>query len=313
VQTRRGVVQGLTLGGLAALAGGSPASAREAAARRVGDAVMRLSRATAWKQISAVRIDFDAFHPQGMVRVGDDFFVTAVEILARTRPYPEPRDGFDRDQGRGQGWLFRMSARGELRGRTKLGEGPIYHPGGLDYDGRWLWVPVAEYRPGGRSIVYRVDPTAPEAAEAFRFADHIGALTRNLQGGTLVGLNWGGRQVYRWRVDAAGRVRDARSAPRANPAHYVDYQDCHYAGAGRMLCAGLADYRPGVAIGGLDLVDLADLRPVWQAPVLAWTPGGRPMTSNPAWFEATPEGLRGYFLPEDGQGTLYVYEAVAKD
>ena len=274
---------------------------------------MRLSRTTAWKLVSSIRIGFDAYHAQGMVRVGEDFFVSSVEILERTRPYPEPRGGFDRDQGRGQGWLFQMSAQGDLLDRTKLGEAAIYHAGGLDYDGRWLWIPVAEYRPGGPSIVYRVDPAAAAPVEAFRFGDHIGAVTRDLRAGTLVGLNWGGRQAYRWRVDAAGRVREARAAPRANPAHYVAYQDCHYAGAGRMLCAGLADYRPGVAIGGLDLIDLADLRPLWQAPVPAWTPAGRPMTSNPAWFEATPEGLRGYFLPEDGQGTLYVYEAVAKD
>ena len=55
------------------------------------------------------------------------------------------------DQGRGQGWLFRMSPQGELLGQAKLGEGPIYHAGGLDFDGRHLWVPVAEYRPGGAS------------------------------------------------------------------------------------------------------------------------------------------------------------------
>jgi hypothetical protein len=306
---RRHVVQGLT--GLVALAGASPAQSQEAAAKRVGGAAMRLDRATTWKLASSVRIGFDSHHAQGMVRVGEDFFVTSVEVLERTRPYPEPRGGFDRDQGRGQGWLFRMSPQGELKGQAKLGEGAIYHPGGLDFDGRHLWIPVAEYRPGGPSIVYRVDPATLAAVEVLRFGDHIGAVTRDLRAGTLVGLSWGGRQLYRWRIDAGGRVRDARSQPRPNPAHYVAYQDCHYAGAGRMLCTGLADYRPGVAIGGLDLIDLADVRPLWQAPVLAWTPAGRPMTSNPAWFEATPDGLRGYFLPEDGRGALYAYDAVA--
>jgi hypothetical protein len=311
---RRRVLQGL--GGLLALAGGAPALSQEAAAGRVGDAAMRLSRSTTWKQVSAIRIGFDAHHAQGMVRVGEDFFVTSVEVLERPRPYPEPRGGFDRDQGLGQGWLFRMSPRGELISQTKLGEGAIYHPGGLDFDGRHLWIPVAEYRPGGPSIVYRVDPKTLTPVEVLRFGDHIGAVTRNLRGGTLVGLNWGGRQVYAWRADAAGRIRDPRAAPRPNRSHYIDYQDCHYAGAGRMLCTGLAEYRPspdrpGVALGGVDLVDLADVRPLWQAPVLAWTAAGRPMTSNPAWFEATPDGLRGYFLPEDGRSTLYVYEAVA--
>ena len=32
------------------------------------------------------------------------------------------------------------------------------------------------------------------------------------------------------------------------------------------------------------------------------------MTHNPAWFEATPGGLRGYFMPEDDTSTIYVYD-----
>ena len=43
--------------------------------------------------------------------------------------------------------------------------------------------------------------------------------------------------------------------------------------------------------------------------MLLWTPAGLDMTHNPAWFEATGSGLRGYFMPEDNASTLYVYEA----
>ena len=32
------------------------------------------------------------------------------------------------------------------------------------------------------------------------------------------------------------------------------------------------------------------------------------MTHNPVWLEATPTGLRGYFMPEDDQSTIYVYD-----
>jgi hypothetical protein len=41
-----------------------------------------------------------------------------------------------------------------------------------------IWVPVAEYRPDSRSIVYRVDPATLEATEVLRFADHIGGIVR---------------------------------------------------------------------------------------------------------------------------------------
>ena len=32
------------------------------------------------------------------------------------------------------------------------------------------------------------------------------------------------------------------------------------------------------------------------------------MTHNPVWLEATPTGVRGYFMPEDDTSTIYVYE-----
>src|SRR3989442_3944713 len=37
----------------------------------VGDKVRQLTRGTQWRQVSAVKVDFDAQHPQGMVKIGD--------------------------------------------------------------------------------------------------------------------------------------------------------------------------------------------------------------------------------------------------
>jgi hypothetical protein len=68
---------------------------------------------------------------------------------------------------------------------------------------------------------------------------------------------------------------------------------------------------PSFRLGGMDLVDLADGRPVHQVPVLLWIAGGLDMTHNPAWIEPTATGLRAYFMPEDDKSTLYVYEVDA--
>ena len=81
-----------------------------------------------------------------------------------------------------------------------------------------------------------------------------------------------------------------------------------------MLCTGVSEIRqtPDAApfrLGGMDLIDLADGRPLHQVPVLLWTPGGLDMTHNPVWIEATAKGLRGYFMPEDNRSTIYVYDA----
>jgi hypothetical protein len=158
-------------------------------------------------------------------------------------------------------------------------------------------------------------------AEVFRFADHIGGVVRNTEDNALHGVSWGSRRFYRWTLGADGRVTNADAPPATlrtlNPSHYVDYQDCKYVGARRMLCTGVTEIRrspdaPPFRLGGIDLVSLDDGRPLHQVPLLLWTPGGVDMTHNPVWFETTATGLRGYFMPDDDKSTLYVYEVEAK-
>jgi hypothetical protein len=281
----------------------------------LGDRILSLTRDSRWTLAGSVPITFRTHHPQGMVKIGDTLFVSSVEITVPTRRFPEPIAGFDRDTGEGVGHLFKLDLQGNLLGDLRLGDGAIYHPGGLDFDGTSIWVPVAEYRPNSRAIVYRVDPAAMKAAEVFRVADHIGAVVHDTIDRAVHGVSWGSRRFYRWPIDAGGRVSAgaARATPTLNPSHYVDYQDCKYAGARRMACTGLAELRPSgdarpFRLGGLDLVSLRDGRPLHQVPVPLWTPAGLDMTHNPAWLEPTPTGLRAYFMPEDDQSTLFIYD-----
>jgi hypothetical protein len=281
------------------------------------DRVRALTRDSAWQLAASVPVAFRTHHPQGMVRIGDSLFVSSVEVSVRTRRLPQPVDGYDRDTGQGVGHLFRMDMSGKLLAHVRLGEGTMYHPGGIDFDGTHIWVPVAEYRPNGRTIVYRVDPETMKATEVFRIPDHIGAIVRNTDDDTLYGASWGSRRFYRWALGTNGTVSNAGAALEsfrtANPSHYVDYQDCAYVGDHRMLCTGVADLRrapdrPPVRLGGLELVDLRDGRPVHQVPVPLWTAGGLPMTQNPVWIEPHGRGLRAYFMPEDDASTLYIYD-----
>jgi hypothetical protein len=298
-------------------AGNAPEDNRTAVAERVG----KLTRDSRWRPAGSVPIAFTTFHPQGMVKVGNAFLVSSVEIQVRTRPFPQPIDGFDRDPGQGVGHLFKIDLEGKLLAEIKVGEGTIYHPGGIDYDGRHVWVPVAEYRPNSRSIVYRVDPESMSATEVFRFADHIGGIVHDTDDGTLHGVSWGSRRFYRWTVDRNGKVTNGTVPPEKlrtlNTSHYLDYQDCKYAGRHRMLCTGVTEMRqtpesPPFRLGGIELVDLADGRPLHQVPVLVWTPNGLDMTHNPVWIEPTSTGLRGYFMPEDDKSTLYLYDVDVK-
>ena len=282
----------------------APLASRSVLAERV----TALTRSSVWKLVASVPIAFRTFHPQGMVKIGETFFVSSVEVR-------------DRAAGKGIGHLYKIDRAGNLVADLTLGEGNIYHPGGIDYDGTSIWVPVAEYRRDSRSIVYRVDPQAMKATEVLRFADHIGAIVHNTDDHTLHGMSWGSRRFYRWTLGRDGTVTNGSTPPERlrtlNTSHYLDYQDCKYAGTRRMLCTGVTEMRQPSApspfrLGGIDLIDLADGRPIHQVPVLLWTTSGLDMTHNPVWLEPTATGLRGYFMPEDEKSTIYVYDVDAR-
>ncbi|MGH6762349.1 MAG: DUF6454 family protein [Phyllobacterium sp.] len=284
----------------------------------VGDRVMKVTRGTIWKPVKQIQIGFPTHHPQGMVKIGDDYFVSSVEILKKTTKYDQPKDGYDRDTGEGQGHLFKIGADGKLLGDIKLGEGTVYHPGGIDFDGKHIWVPVAEYRPNSQSIIYRIDPASMKVEEVFRFKDHVGGVVHDTEAKMLHGVSWGSRRLYKWPLDDGGKITNPDVSPEAlrvmNPAQYIDYQDCHYAGGSRMLCAGLNNYKTSpeaepFRLGGFELVNLKDDRPLWQVPVELWSPSGLPMTQNPFFVESTEKGLRAHFMPDDNKSTLFIFEA----
>jgi hypothetical protein len=287
-------VAAVAIAAMTVLRGAQPRPADGEIVKRVA----ALTRASVWTRVAAVPLQFPAHHPQGLVKIGDTFHMTAVDRA-------------------GLGHLFTFDAAGRLLASLTLGEGPIFHPGGIDYDGTNIWVPVAEYRPDSRSIVYRVDPRTMKAVEVFRFADHLGAIVHNTDDGTLHGVSWGSRRFYRWPLGANGRPTNLAVAPAdlrtLNRSHYVDYQDCKYAGGRRMVCTGVTEIRqaPDAApfrLGGIEVVNLADGRPEYQVPVNVWTASGLVITQNPVWLEPHADGLRAYVVPEDDTATLYIYE-----
>jgi hypothetical protein len=171
---------------------------------------------------------FDAHHREGLVRLGDRFVLSTVEVTERYQPPGTIIDGTDRTAGKGIGHLIAFDAEGNLLADERLDDGAdIYHPGGLDYDGRHLWVAIAEYRPNRPSIIYRVDPISLAATEVLRTPDHIGGIVHDTRRDRIVGLNWGSRTAYTWKLFGHGATLRRATL---NPSHFVDYQDCKYLG-----------------------------------------------------------------------------------
>ncbi len=288
-----------------------------------------MGKNASWQHVQTLSIPWPTFHTQGLVKVGDVFFVSAVEVLEPRISNGTVTDtlydfSIDRSAGAGRGWLFKFDASGALLGRIELTAGDVYHPGGIDFDGRDIWVPVCEYRPNSRSNIYRVDPETLEAELVFSEADAIGGIVRNRHGGTLHGVSWGSRRLWTWELEAGiGRRAHRVATPGSwepNPQYYVDYQDCHSLGIEYMLCGGVASYatpRGSIAFGGLDLVDLRKGRMEHQIPVNAFIDEGSgpnptlSLAHNAFWVEPTADGaaLRFYFMTEsDNQADLLVYE-----
>ncbi len=276
-------------------------------------AFKKLTRNTPWELKKTIDISFDTFHPQGFARVGDFLFLSSVEVIERTQKYDNHDGRYDRSIGLGKGHLFKMDMQGQLLDRTEIGRDSVYHPGGIDYDGEFVWAPVAEYRPNSSSIVYRVDPVTMAAEEVFSVPDHIGGLIHDIENDQLFGVSWGSRRFYRWNFASKGKVDGNALGPVNNPSHYIDYQDCQYAGRGMAICSGVASYlregTPLVRMGGIELVDIENGIPIHQIPFPFKTDLGLPMTQNPMWIEYEKGILRLYLMPEDNESRLYIYES----
>ena len=63
-----------------------------------------------------------------------------------------------------------------------------------------------------------------------------------------------------------------------------------------------------MVVRGMGVLERRYCDVVDEVPGPLWVGGRRPMTQNPTYVEATEEGLRFYFMPEDNRSTVYVYE-----
>jgi hypothetical protein len=293
-----------------------------AAIPNVAAELPKLSRSSTWTPLSSFKLQFNAFHPQGMVKVGDVYYMSSVEILEGTQRYPQPQNGLDRSAGRGKAHLFKFDGAGKLLADIVLaaGEGDVYHPGGIDFDGKYVYVPVAEYRPNSSAIVYRVDTATDKATEVLRYHDHLGGVVVDPVNRGLHLVSWGARRWYSWPLDAGGAPVSSAVKMQANPMSYIDYQDCHHLEGELSLCGGVA-YLGGhpsktiFGLGGLELVNFNEGRilssfpvPLWETvPSSASEPTYRSMTTNPFTVWNDRGSLTFAFAPHDDETTVYLY------
>jgi hypothetical protein len=282
----------------------------------LADSFDAVTRTTAWQQTSKLKLGFPTYHTEGIAFTPDHIFLSAVQIIEPTVKYATAQDGYDRTPGKGIGHLFVMDKAGHLQKDITLGEGDMYHPGGIDFDGTNVWVPVAQYRPNSSAIIYRVEAGTLAVHRQFQVADHFGGIVMDKQTGHLVGNTWGSRRFAEW--DLRGKQLKTWD----NPNFFIDYQDCQYVPNSKMLCAGVTNLPQtssagGAAatyeLGGMAMIDLTTQQVTREIPFQQWSTAGHVATRNPFKMTAAGNHLTMRVAPDngdEGNGTeILTYEA----
>jgi hypothetical protein len=282
----------------------------------LADSFSKVTRSTDWQLTSKLKLNFPTYHTEGIAFTPNHIFLSAVQITEPTVKYPTPQGGYDRTPGKGVGHLFVMDLQGNLQKDVTLGEGDMYHPGGIDYDGTNVWVPVAQYRPNSSAIIYRVDAQHLDVHKQFEVKDHFGGVVLDKQTGHLVGNTWGSRRFAEW------NLKGTQLKTWDNPNFFIDYQDCQYVPNSNMLCAGVTNLPQtptagGAAanyeLGGVAMIDLTSQQVTREVPFQKWSTAGHVATRNPFKMTADGNHLTMRVAPdngEEGNGTeILTYQA----
>ena len=282
--------------------------------KRVAKALMSTDP-NEWQLVESIDLKFDTYHPQGMLKVGDTFYITTVKVERRPRYTRQGKQVSVMDEGAGKGYLMQFDAGGNLLKCIELCEGAIFHPGGMDFDGRYIWVPITKYYPYSRSLIVRVDVRSHQVEKVCYVDDSIGAIIHDTDNNILVGANWDADEFLTWQLDSALEVKDAEltAAERrhANTAKHLAIQDSKYIGGGKMVGFGLKNGPKG-RVGGFDVIDTRTFEKLRSADIELRTPRKSIVSGNPSTIEIVGDKMRLYFAPEDNKTTLYIYQTQIK-
>lgn len=286
-----------------------------------------LGRSTVWKSIANITMEGDTYEPEGMVRLArngiERYIVSAGEYTAPTVKYNATIDGTDRSAGAGFAHLIVFSGNGtRIADATLTGEGAIeYHNGGIDYDGEHIWATIAQYRPNSTAHVARVDPFTLAPETVLHIKDHEGGIVHDVLAQKIWTLNWGSRNASMFSLAhlphnaAHDGVFTCPEKVTRNPSYFIDYQDCKFLGHSKyyhhravMLCSGVATIG-SFNLGGIALVDVETMTPLAEVPITMTSVTGVPVTQNPVDAAVVGGKLRMYWMPDQHNSTLYVYEA----
>lgn len=266
-----------------------------------------------WQLVDSIPLQFDTYHPQGIVKVGEEFYLTSVKTERRPKYSRKGKEIKVADEGSGKGYLFRFNTQGQLLQTIELWDRTMFHPGGMDFDGKYIWIPVTKYYPYSRSFIARIDIRTHEIEKIGYVDDSVGAIIYNPDDNTLIGANWNADEFITWNLDEHSQIINPtlpiEQRRTLNADKHLAIQDAKYIGNYILLGFGLKTGSKGI-IGGFDLIDTRTFKQIYSGDIALRTPKHQVIvTGNPSTIEIKEKVLRFYFAPKDNQTTVYIYEA----
>jgi hypothetical protein len=270
--------------------------------------LLSTTESSEWEYVRSIDLNFETDHPQGVIRVGERYFLSSVHIpvddagaVDKTRP----GKGFLIEVARKEpaaaeaGQPFRDADEGVEVNRLELCDGMVYHPGGLASDGDFLYVPVSEYRPDSSCHIYKVDVnTFQQVDEPVAFKDHIGALSIDPDRKRIYGMSWSSARIYAWDYNWNLLYLNP------NPIQNVGYQDMDFVGGNTLACSGFSKHMIGdeeVMIGGIDLINATTWLPEHRIMVTTRSRSGRLLVNNAFSHRLVYPDLFLFFVADDDE------------
>ena len=252
-----------------------------------------------WEYVRSLQLHFETDHPQGVIRVGERYFLSSVRI-------PVDDSGTVDKTKPGRGFLIEVAAGQARRGHESAGSQShrtvrrmVYHPGGLASDGEFLYVPVSEYRPDSSCHIYKVNvETFQQVGEPVKFKDHVGALSIDRERKRIYGMSWNSARIYVWDYDWKLLYLNP------NPILNVGYQDMDFIGGNTLACSGFSKHMVGdeeVMIGGIDLINATTWLPEHRIMVTTRSKSGRLLTNNAFSHRLVYPDLFLFFIADDDE------------
>ena len=214
---------------------------------------------------SAVPVPFDTHHVQGLEVTGRYYYISSVDISAR------------------RGWLYKVDrSTMKLITARDITERRMYHPGGIHFDGTYLWVCLSEYKADSRARIIAFDPDTLSPQRSFIVNDHVSFIISNGED-RLYGANWASKRFYEfdWNGNITRTLLNSKKR---------DYQDGTFLGGRLVLDCKIT--------GRIDIIDPSTFEILGRLKT--------PRISPPDYM--TREGLavfgdRIFLMPEDGPNT----------